>query len=127
MIEGSILIDNLITNQTELLMISYDPTSNSEISKGTSTSKQQTLGFFDYVIVTLVVILITLIWLYNKNENGKRNVTGKNIDVIRFGGRKFEDPVKRMDNVFSANELRGNLTPDLLKTPLDKRKNLRKY
>ena len=110
-------------------MISYDPTSNSEIPKGTSTSKQQSLGFFDYVIVTLVVVLITLIWLYNKNENGKRgagNMIGKNIDVIKFGGRKFEDPIKRMDNVFSANELRGNLTPDLLKTPLDKRKNLRK-
>lgn len=39
MIEGSIFINNLITNQTELLIISYDPTSEIEIVKPQIISK----------------------------------------------------------------------------------------
>ena len=134
MIEGSILIDNLITNQTELITLNYDPTSDSEIPKSNVTSIKQPFGFSDYLIITLIVILCSLVWLYNKNSNdndrGNNMPGGKRFDMRQFEGRNILDPMaRRSNNVFGASDANKGIStpPDLLKTPLDKRKILRKY
>lgn len=131
--EGSILIDNLLTNQTEALFLTYDPSIDYETSKlsGATSQKSFNLGFLDYLFFTFVLILVSLLFFYNKNSNAN---AGNN----RFGGgplrppmpdfKPFE-PVKRVDDSFSRkynpyNEQFVTPSSGILRTPLEKRKNL---
>lgn len=129
-LEGSILIDNLITNQTEVLFLTYDPVSDSELPKPSPSPihKYSNFSYSDYFFMTLVIILITLLYFYSKNSSEPNNTRG-NIGNPQMNYRPFE-PAKRGDDSFMRNlkPFVGNeqfgTPPDVLRTPLDKRKNL---
>lgn len=83
--------------------------------------------------MTLVLAVITLLWWYNKNsnENGRNqttgNFSGQRFDFRKFDARNYEESLAKKINPFSTTDINKEImgTPDMLKTPLDKRRKLR--
>ena len=122
-IDGTIILENLITNQTETLQLSYDPSADFEVSAKATATSSRTLLPFDGVIIALLMILISCYVLYRKNAND--NTVNASDGKIN---RVFDDPMRRkiggMSYPYDGNRILSS-PHDVIRTPAEKRRSYR--
>jgi len=130
MIEGFIYLHNLLTNQTESIVLIYDPSSEVEVSKKAIGTIQESYTFKDFMLIIICVVCLFLGWgVCNQTRADNQNPAGK-FDMRRMDQRKYDESIGRRIganlNAYEGNRIMSS-PQDVLKTPLDKRKSMRNF